>query len=147
MKRLLISACLMGVRCRYDGKSKPLPGVEELGKRFQLVPVCPEQLGGLPTPRIPCERQGDRVVNRDGVDLTAQYQKGAEEALRIGRMLNCRIALLKERSPSCGSGEIYDGSFCGRLQKGDGVFAQLLKRSGFTVYGETDLPSLLDIKR
>ena len=83
MKTLLISACLLGVRCRYDGGSKPQPGVEELAGRYRLIPVCPEQLGGLPTPRSPSERQGDRVVSRQGRDVTAEYRRGAEEALRL----------------------------------------------------------------
>ena len=77
MKTLLISACLLGVRCRYDGGSKPQPGVEELAGRYRLIPVCPEQLGGLPTPRAPSERQGDRVVSRQGRDVTAEYRRGA----------------------------------------------------------------------
>lgn len=147
LKKLLVSACLLGVCCRYDGKSKLQPGMEALAEKFALIPVCPEQLGGMPTPRIPSERVGDRVMNREGADVTHHFVKGAEEALRIGRLLHCDGALLKERSPSCGSGTIYDGSFSGGLKPGDGVFAELLKAHGIQVYGEGDIPSLLDINR
>ena len=136
MKTLLISACLLGVRCRYDGGSKPQPGVEVLAGRYRLIPVCPEQLGGLPTPRAPSERQDGKVVSREGRD-------GAEEALRLLEFFHAEGALLKERSPSCGKGAIYDGSFSGVLTEGDGVFAQLLRERGVPVYGESDIPDLL----
>jgi len=145
VRRLLVSACLLGVCCRYDGKSKLQPGMEALAEQFELIPVCPEQLGGMPTPRVPSERVGDRVVSREGLDVTHHFQKGAEEAFRIGQLLCCDGALLKERSPSCGNGTIYDGSFSGGLKPGDGVFAELLKNNGIPVYGETDIPALLDI--
>lgn len=112
--------------------------------RLQLVPVCPEILGGLPTPRTPSERQGVRVVSKTGADVTAAYQKGAEEALRLARLFGCRKALLKERSPSCGRGQIYDGSFSGRLIPGDGVTAHLLQQEGIAVFGESQLQQLLE---
>lgn len=112
--------------------------------RLQLVPVCPEILGGLPTPRTPSERQGERVVSKTGADVTAAYQKGAEEALRLARLFGCRKALLKERSPSCGRGQIYDGSFSGRLIPGDGVTARLLEQEGIAVFGESQLQQLLE---
>ena len=106
--KLLISACLLGTPCRYDGQSKPLPEMERLLERHTLIPVCPEQLGGLPTPRAPSERQGDRVVSRQGRDVTAEYRRGAEEALRLLDFFHAEGAVLKERSPSCGKGVIYD---------------------------------------
>ena len=112
--------------------------------RLRLVPVCPEILGGLPTPRTPSERQGERVVSKTGADVTAAYQKGAEEALRLARLFGCRKALLKERSPSCGRGQIYDGSFSGRLIPGDGVTARLLEQEGIAVFGESQLRQLLE---
>ena len=108
---ILISACLLGVRCRYDGGSKPQEPILRLMEKYTLIPVCPEQLGGLPTPRLPSERIGAQVVMKDGTDVTAAYRRGAEEALRLARLFGCRRAVLKERSPSCGSGTIYDGSF------------------------------------
>jgi len=142
---LLISACLLGVTCRYDGGSKPLPEVllRRLAERYTLVPVCPEQLGGLETPRPPSERRGDRVIMNTGGDVTVQYARGAAEALRLGRFFGCRAALLKERSPSCGSGTVYDGSFSGTLTAGDGVTAALLKAEGIAVFGESSLQALL----
>ena len=141
--RILISACLLGVSCRYDGASKPHLLAAELAKRHQLVPVCPEQLGGLPTPRPPAERQGDRVTARTGADVTAAYRRGAEEALRLCRLLDCQAAVLKERSPSCGHGAIYDGLFAGTLVPGDGVTAELLLAHGIRVYGESGIRELL----
>ena len=141
--RLLISACLLGCRCRYDGASKAQPWAAELAARYELVPVCPEQLGGLPTPREPSERRADAVVTKSGADVTAQFRRGAEQALHLARLYGCKAAVLKERSPSCGSGEVYDGTFSGRLTPGDGVTAALLKANGIAVYGESDLDALL----
>ena len=141
--KILISACLLGIPCRYDGAAKTQPWAEELARRHELVPVCPEQLGGLPTPRDPSERWGDRVVMNTGADVTAQYRRGAEAALRLCRMLGCEAAILKERSPSCGHGTIYDGTFTGTLTAGDGVTAELLLRNGIPVYGESQAAELL----
>ena len=144
-KKLLISACFLGAVCRYDGKSVPLPPetIMALNEKYELVPVCPEQLGGLPTPRAPSERCGDAVVTSNGNDVTAQYVRGAQQALYLADTLGCRVALLKESSPSCGSGEIYDGTFSRTLVPGDGVTAALLKERGITVYGESKLEQLL----
>ena len=141
--RILISACLLGTACRYDGKSKAYPLAEALATRHQLVPVCPEQLGGLPTPRTPSERRGERVITAEGADVTAQYRRGAEEALRLCRLFGCEAAVLKERSPSCGDGQIYDGTFTGALTAGQGVTAQLLEENGVAVYGESRIDELL----
>ena len=135
-EKLLVSACLLGVSCRYDGKSKGREEVSALAERYDLIPVCPEQLGGLPTPREPSEILGDRVVSRTGEDVTGPFRKGAEETLRIARLTGCRKALLKSKSPSCGSGLIYDGTFSRTLAEGDGVTARLLKENGLEVFGE-----------
>ena len=143
MENILISACLLGVCCRYDGESKPIMQTVALMERYHLIPVCPEQLGGLPTPREPSERQGDAVRTKSGADMTTQYRRGAEQALHLARLYGCRAAVLKERSPSCGSGEIYDGTFSGRLTPGDGVTAALLKENGIAVYGESEIEALL----
>ena len=144
MEPILISACLLGAACRYDGGSNPVFSVEALMGRCQLVPVCPEQLGGLPTPREPAERTEGGVVTKTGADVSAQFQRGAEETLRLSRLFSCQIAILKANSPSCGSGQIYDGCFCGRLIHGDGLTAALLKQDGLTVLSEKDdLSSLL----
>ena len=99
--------------------------------------MCPEQLGGLATPRQPAERQGDRVVTKEGTDVTEEYRRGAEETLKLARLFQCRAAILKERSPSCGSGRIYDGSFSSTLTDGDGTAAEALKAAGIPVAGET----------
>ena len=145
MKKLIISACLLGEPCRYDGKSKPCDGIEELKKEYVLLPVCPECMGGLPTPRPPAELQADgRVVNREGIDVTAEYRKGAEAVLEIARREDCRVALLKEKSPSCGKGRIYDGSFTGALTEGNGVCVDLLIGNGIKVLGESEIGRLLE---
>ena len=140
---MLISACLMGVECRYDGGGQALPDLTTLMACYQLVPVCPEQLGGLPTPRTPSERQGDRVVARDGTDVTDAFRCGASEVCRIARLYGAKFALLKARSPSCGHGEIYDGSFTGRRIPGSGVTAEALVAMGISVYNEKDVKNLI----
>jgi len=141
--RVLISACLLGVRCRYDGKGNGMQRLEELMQLAQLVPVCPEILGGLETPRVPCERRNGRVYNRDGADKTAAFERGAQEALRIGEIFGARYALLKQRSPSCGTREIYDGSFSGARIPGEGVAAQLLRQHGYAAFGEDQVDELI----
>ena len=145
MKTLLISRCLLGDACRYDGKSKPLPAetLQALRARYELIPVCPEVLGGLPTPRTPSERQGSRVVMKTGADVTAEYRRGAETALRLAQEHQVCAAVLKERSPSCGKGEIYDGTFTGTLKEGNGVTAEVLLENGFAVYGESEIAKLI----
>ena len=140
--RILMSACLLGVCCRYDGASKPHPDALALAERHEIVPVCPEQLGGLPTPRPPAERQGEVVCTRER-DVTEQYRRGAAEALRLCKLLGCETAVLKEKSPSCGCGEIYDGAFTKALIPGMGVAAQLLRENGVAIYGESRIKDLL----
>ena len=139
MEKLLISACLLGELCRYDGKSNPLPDetIAALRKRYELLPVCPERDGGMPTPRIPSERRGTRVVNREGEDVTDFFVRGAEKAFSLAAAAGCTRALLKERSPSCGSEVIYDGSFSGTLVPGEGVTAERLRSAGIEVFGES----------
>ena len=141
--KILISACLLGIPCRYDGRAKPQPWAEALAARHDLVPVCPEQLGGLPTPRAPSERRGDHVVMNTGADVTEQYRRGAACALRLYQLLGCKAAVLKERSPSCGCGAVYDGTFTGTLTAGDGVTAALLQAHGIRVLGESQVLELL----
>ncbi len=141
--RLLISACLLGTCCRYDGTSKGHPLAAELAQRHTLIPVCPEQMGGLSTPRPPAERQGERVVAKTGADVTEEYRRGAEEIWRLCQLFRCDGAVLKERSPSCGHGEIYDGTFSGTLVPGDGLAAELLMRHRIPVYGESQIEELL----
>lgn len=137
---ILVSACLLGVNCRWDGDTNgPHPDVEALMKHHHLIPVCPEIMGGLPTPRHPAERRGNRVATRAYTDVTEQFERGAEEALKLCHLYRCKYAILKERSPSCGSGRIYDGTFKGNLVSGYGVTAELLQSYGVTVLGESEV--------
>ena len=131
MDKLLVSACLLGTPCRYDGKSKADAHVQALMGKYEIVPVCPEQLGGLPTPRVPSERRGERVVTADGRDVTEAYRRGAEAALALCQQNGCEAAVL-----------IYDGTFSRRLTEGDGVTAEALKAHGITIYGESDVEKL-----
>ena len=144
---ILISACLLGTSCRYDGLSKPLPQeiLNTLTKRYHLIPVCPEVFGGLPTPRMPAEVQSDRrVIRKDNADITAEYQKGAAEALRLVKLFDCKIAILKARSPSCGKEKIYDGTFSGTLTNKHGITAELLMQNGIRIITEEELPHFLN---
>ena len=142
---LLISACLLGYCCRFDGGNNgPMEELIHLKQHHHLIPICPEQLGGLTTPRLPAERLGDRVVNSEGVDITAQYERGAKEALRLARMFGCKYAILKSKSPSCGVGEIYDGTFTHTVVQRSGTTAQLLQENGITVLDETQVSQLLN---
>lgn len=143
-EKLLISACLLGEKCRYDGGGNYTPGVERLREFCQLVPVCPEQLGGLPTPRTPSERVGERVLSKTGTDVTEAFRTGAERTLETALSHGVRFAMLKERSPSCGCGYIYDGSFSGRIIPGNGVTAELLAQNGIRIYGEGCIQELLE---
>ena len=135
----LCSACLLGVACRYDGMCKINEKVLALAKKETLIPICPEQLGGLSTPRTPSEQKGEKVFAKDGKEVTAQFRKGAEEVLKIAKLLNINEVILKQKSPSCGSGQIYDGTFSDTLIKGDGVTTNLLKRNGIKVLSEEEL--------
>ena len=143
MENLLISACLLGVSCRYDGKSKPASGVTELMEKYNLIPVCAEIMGGLSTPRPPAEIVGDKVLTESGKDVTAEYIKGAKEVLRLGKIFGCKKALLKERSPSCGSGIIHNGKFDGGLVSGFGKTAKLLLENNIEVFGESQIDELM----
>ena len=136
METLLISACLMGYNCKYNGGNNALPPevLAALRERYRLIPVCPEAAGGLPTPRVPSERRGGSVVTRDGRDVTAAFRRGAEIAGKLAERYGARLALLKSNSPSCGSGTVYDGSFTGTLTPGDGVTAEYLKNKNLTIF-------------
>ena len=137
---MLCSACLLGVCCRYDGRSKPDKRVLALLGQETLIPVCPEQLGGLPIPRPPAEIRGRRVVAQDGRDVTQAFEKGARETLKVTRLLGIKKALLKQRSASCGCGQIYDGTFSRKIIPGDGVAAALLKAAGIQTWTEESFP-------
>ena len=136
---ILVSACLLGMNCRYDGSHNYCPELEKLMEEHILIPVCPERRGGLDTPREPAERQGDR----DGTDVTDAYIRGAQETLRLAKEYDCRYAIFKERSPSCGAGVIYDGNFSHTRVPGDGMTTQLLRANGIIVLGESQISALL----
>ena len=133
----LISACLLGCPCRYDGKSKPIPeDIQRLSEDAILIPICPECLGGLPTPRPPAEIVCGRVINREGQDVTEEYERGAREVLRLARLYRADGAILRDRSPSCSTRGIYDGTFTATLCDGLGITAALLEREGICVLDE-----------
>lgn len=136
---VLVSACLAGQACRYDGTAAPHPEVERLVALGLAVAVCPEEMGGLATPREPCEMIAGRVICPSGRDVTEAFRSGARQCLEIARRKGCERAILKARSPSCGSGRIYDGTFSRRLVPGDGVLAALLKENGIAVVSELEL--------
>ena len=139
-----ISACLIGDACRYDGLSKKYDRIDELKEKYNLIPICPECLGGLSTPRIPSEIIGNKVINKDGFDNTIYFESGAKKALAIYKENNCAFAILKESSPSCGVNMIYDGSFSGKKIKGIGICAKLFVNFGIKVYTENDIDDLLE---
>ncbi len=142
MSKILVSKCLAGFCCRYDGKNNLVPEIRQLVEDGLAVPVCPEQLGGLPTPRVPSERLGSMVISKAGADVTAEFSAGAEAALEIALENACQYAILKARSPSCGKGRIYNGHFTGELTEGNGVTVDLLLRRGITVITEEEYLSL-----
>lgn len=151
---IIISACLCGVNCKYNGKNNLKKGVEKLLKKGILIPVCPEQLGGMKTPRDPHEivnctaleiLQGQgKILSIKGKDSTDKFVKGAYETLKIAKDLGATEAILKSNSPSCGFGTIYDGSFSGKKIKGNGITAELLKRENIKIYNEEYIEKLLE---
>ena len=144
-KKAIVSACLLGVESRYDGGSNKLPDekLRELKEKYELIPVCPECYGGLTTPRIPSERVGDKVLSKTGTDVTAEFARRAQAALYLARLFGADIAILKENSPSCGFGRVYDGSFSKKLVEGNGIAADLLYENGIEIFGEESIDRLM----
>lgn len=138
---ILISACLLGRKCRYDGKDKNRIDLSVL-EGHNLFAVCPEVDGGLKVPRSPAERVGSYIINKEGNDVTREYESGARKALLTALENDCKIAILKAKSPSCGKGKIYDGTFSRTLTERDGVTAELLAQNGIAVYTEEEVESL-----
>ena len=143
MEKILISACLVGDNCKYNGGNNLNPQIEALLEKYELIPFCPEVEGGLKVPRNPSEIKGDRVVMNNDRDVTREYELGARKALMLCLYLKIKIAVLKERSPSCGTHQIHDGSFSNKLIDGMGVTARLLKENGIKVYSEEEISQLL----
>ncbi|OEU69489.1 MAG: hypothetical protein BA863_14340 [Desulfovibrio sp. S3730MH75] len=124
---IIVSGCLAGLICKYNGEDSSDARVVELVKNGKAIPLCPEQLGGLPTPRPCCEILENRVVTTQGMDVSKNFLRGAEEGVKLAKLVGAKKAILKSRSPSCGCGQIYDGSFSGKLIEGDGFFTAMLK--------------------
>jgi len=143
MAKILVSNCLLGCDCRYKGDGCACQQIIDLAGEHTLIGVCPEQMGGLSTPRAPSEIQEDgSLLNTDGIDVTEQYMRGANMALYLAKLNNVDFAILKAKSPSCGKGRIYDGTFSGGMRDGNGVTVQLLLDNGIPVYSENDLDDL-----
>jgi uncharacterized protein YbbK (DUF523 family) len=140
---ILISACLLGMSCRYNGEGQIIPGTDKLMEKHHLVPICPEIYGGLSTPREPSEIKNGRVISKSGNDLTEYFERGAEEILALAKLYHCKYAILKERSPSCGYKEIYDGTFSGKIINGNGILAALLLKNGIVIIDETETDKLI----
>lgn len=145
MAVIMVSACLLGCSCRYDGKNCKNDAVLSLAEDNVLVGICPEQMGGLPTPRDPAEIRGGKVVSKSGRDVTSEYTKGAQTALQLALLNGAKYAVLKSKSPSCGKGIIYDGTFSGGKVEGNGVSAELFMQDGIDVFTEEELDRLADI--
>ncbi len=146
-RMIIVSACLAGIKCRYDGTHQVDAAVLSLVREGKGIPLCPELLGGLPVPREPCEirdtAEGRRVFTSSGADVTERFLEGAERTLRIARDAGAAAAILKSRSPSCGSKVIYDGSFSGKIIAGMGITAQLLTENGISVHSEEETADFL----
>lgn len=140
---ILVSACLLGINCRYNGTGELIEEMKLIKEKHNLIPICPEIYGGLNTPRDCAEIINDRVITVKGKDVTAEYKRGANEILKIAQFYDCKYAILKERSPSCGYGKIYDGSFSKRLIQANGITADLLSKNGVIVFGESDIKGFL----
>lgn len=136
---VLISACLCGCNCKYNGKNNLNEKCLKILKEKKGIPVCPEQLGGLKTPRVPSEIKEEKVITKDLEDVTKNFVNGAKEALKLAKLVDCKIAILKDGSPSCGSNYIYDGSFTGNKVEGRGITAKLLEENGIKVISENEL--------
>ncbi|MCR5324488.1 MAG: DUF523 domain-containing protein [Lachnospiraceae bacterium] len=137
--RIMVSACLLGRNCKYSGGNNYSEKVIEFVKDHEVIPVCPEVEGGLPVPRIPCEIVNGIVTGSDGVSKDAEFRNGAGKCLELAISENINMAILQPRSPSCGVGRIYDGTFSGRLIEGDGIFAKMLKENGIRVISADEI--------
>ena len=143
--KIMVSACLLGENCKYNGGNNRNEDLIALLSGHTVIPVCPEQLGGLPTPRIPAEIVNGTVMNREGQCVDEAFRKGAEKALRLAKQEQPALIILQPRSPSCGTKQVYDGTFSGILVPGSGVFAALAKEAGFRIMDVDEAVSLPDV--
>ena len=142
MEYLLISSCLLGNNVKYNGKNNYASGIEKLKNKYELIIICPEVMGGLPIPRIPSEILNDKVINKEGKDVTTNFICGMEKAVELVKKYNIKKALLKEGSPSCGSHYIYDGTFTGTKVDGLGITSRALTKLGVKIYNEKEIDLL-----
>ena len=143
--KIIVSACLLGENCKYNGGNNKCEDIIALAEKFEIIPVCPESFGGLPIPRVPSEIKDGRVYSKTGEDLTEAFLSGAEQTLYIAKEANAPCAVLKENSPSCGFGKIYDGTFSGNKIDGNGITAQLLYDNEIQVFGESQVKKLINL--
>ena len=142
--KIAVSSCLLGIPCKYNGQSNKNEEILKLQEKFELIPICPEVLGGLPIPRIPAEIIGTNVINQVGVDVTINYNLGAQKSLQIIKDNNISIVILKSKSPSCGLGQVYDGTFTHTLIEGNGIAAELFIKNNIKVYTENNFLDLFE---
>lgn len=143
--KIIVSACLLGENCKYNGGNNKCDDIIALAEKFEIIPVCPECFGGLPIPRVPSEIRDGKVYSKTGEDLTEAFLSGAEQTLYIAKEANAPCAVLKENSPSCGFGKIYDGTFSGNKIDGNGITAQLLYDNEIQVFGESQVKKLINL--
>lgn len=144
MEKIIVSACLLGDKCRYDGHSNYVPLIKELKEKYEIIVICPEVNGGLSIPRIPSEIKGDRVINKKGKDVTKYFDKGVDYVMQVVKYFNIKKAVLKEKSPSCGVHKIYDGSHTGKVIEGQGWLTRKLVEFGVSIYNENEIEELLN---
>lgn len=146
METILVSACLLGDNVKYNGGNNYDERIEKLKKYYDIVPICPEVFGGLSTPRVPSEIKGDSIINKEGKDVTYEFNRGAHKVINIVNFCHCKKAILMDRSPSCGVNKVYNGKFNGTLVDGMGYTARLLKDKGIELYTIDDIDQLIKDK-
>lgn len=143
MENIVVSACLLGENCKYNGGNNLCSELVKLRDKYNFIPICPETFGGLKSPREPAEICGNRILLKSGEDVTSEFCKGAKISLEIAKEHNCKYAILKERSPSCGVNFIYDGTFSNNIIKGMGITAKLLSDNCIMLLSENEIDSLI----
>lgn len=145
MINILVSACLLGENCKWNGRNNSREHIIKLKEKYNLVPFCAEVLGGLPTPRIPSEIRGNKVINQIELEVTKYFKRGAERTLEIAKNNHCKYAILKDHSPSCGVNKVYDGTFSRQLIDGQGMTAKLLKKNNIKIFADDEVDKLLEL--